>query len=115
MRIIVRPIVDPQREIDMTNCLVAAIAEELWRLYGGNERLNWIEAERHLGQIVGRARLEAVDTEVVERVEHASARHPPELTDGSSVVLKLAPGCGGVRSVEERRVTAPVRRRAVAC
>jgi hypothetical protein len=59
MRITVRPVVDPQREIDLTNQLVAAIAEELWRLYGGNDKLNWIEAERHLQRIVGEARAEA--------------------------------------------------------
>jgi hypothetical protein len=59
MKIIVRPILDPQREIDLTHRLVAAIAEELWRLFGGNETLNWIEAEWHLQRIVAQARAEA--------------------------------------------------------
>ena len=56
MRITVRPVVDPCREVDLTNRLVAAIAEELWLLYGGNDKLNWFEAERHLERIVGEAR-----------------------------------------------------------
>lgn len=65
MRIIVRPIVDPQREIDLTQRLIAAIAEELWRLYGGNEQLNWLEAELHLQHIVGAARAAAEATSVI--------------------------------------------------
>lgn len=65
MKIIVRPILDPQREIDLTHRLVAAIAEELWRLFGGNETLNWIEAEWHLQRIVAQARAEARETRMV--------------------------------------------------
>lgn len=64
MKIIVRPIVDAHREIDLTRRLVAAIAEELWRLYGGNEHLNWLEAELHLQSIVGEARAAARDTSI---------------------------------------------------
>ncbi len=52
MRIIIHPLIEPEREIDVTHRLIAAIAEELWRLYGGNDHLNWIEAERHLRRIV---------------------------------------------------------------
>jgi len=64
MRIIIRPIMDRQREIDLTQRLIAAIAEELWRLYGGNEQLNWLEAEMHLQRIVGETRAEARETRV---------------------------------------------------
>lgn len=56
MKVLVRPVAGPQREIDITHRLVAAIAEELWRLYGGNEQLNWLEAELHLRRIVGEVR-----------------------------------------------------------
>lgn len=59
MRIIIRPVADRQREIDLTQRLIATIAEELWRLYGGNEQLNWLEAEMHLKRIIGEARAEA--------------------------------------------------------
>jgi hypothetical protein len=48
MRIAVRPLLDPQSELDVTRCVVAAIAQELWRRYGGNDRLNWLEAELHV-------------------------------------------------------------------
>jgi hypothetical protein len=65
MRIIIRPVMDPQQEVDLTRKLVSAIAEELWRLYGGNEQLNWLEAERHLEEIVADARAEARDTGLV--------------------------------------------------
>jgi hypothetical protein len=67
MKVIVRPVTDPECEIDITQRLVAAIAEELWRLYGGNDELNWIEAECHLERIVGAARAEAKGTVVVQR------------------------------------------------
>jgi hypothetical protein len=40
MRITVRSLLDPQREIDVTGRLVAAIAKELWKLYRGNALLN---------------------------------------------------------------------------
>jgi hypothetical protein len=56
MKIFVRPILDPKREIDLTHRLVSAIAEELWQLFGGNETLNWIEAEWHLQRIIAQAR-----------------------------------------------------------
>jgi hypothetical protein len=59
MRIVVRPVMEPQLEIDVTQRLVAAIAEELWRVCGGNDHLNWIEAELHLRRIVGEARIAA--------------------------------------------------------
>ena len=55
MKLVIRPIQDAQREVDVTHSLVSAIAEELWRRYGGNEQLNWIEAERHLQRIVSEA------------------------------------------------------------
>lgn len=59
MKVTVRPTTDPQREIDLTHSLVSAIAKELWRLYGRNDRLNWLEAELHLQQIVQQAREDA--------------------------------------------------------
>lgn len=66
MKIIVRPILDPQREIGLTHRrLVSAIAEELWRLFGGNDTLNWIEAEWHLQRIIAQARAEARETAAV--------------------------------------------------
>lgn len=36
----------PNREIDLTGTLTRAVAEELWRNFGGNDVLNWMEAER---------------------------------------------------------------------
>jgi hypothetical protein len=48
VRITIRPFSDPERELDITRRLVGAIAEELWRHRGGNDVLNWLEAERQL-------------------------------------------------------------------
>ncbi len=64
MKLVIRPIQDPHRELDVTHRLVSAIAAELWRLYGGNEELNWLEAELHLGRMVAEARADAIDTQM---------------------------------------------------
>jgi len=52
MRIVIRPVMEPQRELDVTHRLIGVIAEELRKTYGGNEQLNWLEAEQHLREIV---------------------------------------------------------------
>jgi hypothetical protein len=64
MRIVIHPVLEPRREIDVTRRLVSAIAEEIWRLYGGSSQLNWLEAERHLERIVEEARSLASRAEV---------------------------------------------------
>lgn len=48
MRIIIHPLLEPTREIDVTTSVVAAVAQELSQAYGGSETLNWLEAERHV-------------------------------------------------------------------
>ncbi|TVR99824.1 MAG: hypothetical protein EA423_12085 [Phycisphaerales bacterium] len=53
MRFVIRPTADPKNDVDLTERLTAAIAEEIWLRYGGNERLNWLEAELHLQSILG--------------------------------------------------------------
>ncbi len=77
MRVLVRPLAEPQREVDVTDRLVSAIAEELWRRYGGNAALNWLEAERHLERILAHAQA-STKTPVREPMTVASAirRHP---------------------------------------
>jgi hypothetical protein len=52
MKIIIHPLAEPQRELDVTHRLVSAIAEELWRTCGGNTVLNWLEAEQHVEQLM---------------------------------------------------------------
>ncbi len=74
MKLVIPPVHDQHREHDVTRRLVSAIAEELWRLYGGNDHFNWVEAERHLQRIVGQARAEARETE--EDPSAAAAIHP---------------------------------------
>lgn len=59
MRFIIHPTAEPDHEVDITNRLIGAIAKELWLRYGGNETINWIEAERHLQAIVEEARNQA--------------------------------------------------------
>lgn len=52
MRVTIRPTADPSREHDITRCLISAIAYELSLLHGGNDELNWLEAERHLARLL---------------------------------------------------------------
>ena len=66
MRLVIRPVQDPQREIDLAHRLTAAIAEELWSRYGGNEQLNWVEAELHLRGLVESVRGQ-VNGEAIEK------------------------------------------------
>jgi hypothetical protein len=63
---------EPEQERDVTDRLVAAIAEELWRLYGGNEQLNWVEAEAHLRRILDGAR-HAAEMEMAEEAATGDA------------------------------------------
>lgn len=46
MRLVIRPISEPARMVDVTDCVVRVIAEELQRAVGGNQVLNTLEAER---------------------------------------------------------------------
>lgn len=48
MQLLIRPLTDPGTEIDVTERLVAAIAEEIGRKAGGNLVLNRLEARMHL-------------------------------------------------------------------
>lgn len=66
MQLVIHPIQDPERELDLTHRLVSAIADELWKLYGGNDHLNWIEAELHLQRLVGEARAVARETQLAK-------------------------------------------------
>jgi len=70
MRLVIRPVQDPTREVDLKHRLISAIAEELWRLYGGNEHLNWLEAEMHFGRIIESMRAD-VSREAIEEAQAA--------------------------------------------
>jgi len=47
----IRPTAAPQRTIDLTRAITAAVAHELWLQCGGNENLNWLEAERFVNAL----------------------------------------------------------------
>lgn len=51
-RIVVHPFLGPEEGLDITDALVAALATELDRAYGGNETLNRLEAERLLLEVI---------------------------------------------------------------
>ncbi|MBL9030548.1 MAG: hypothetical protein JNM80_02425 [Phycisphaerae bacterium] len=40
------------RELDLTHALVSAVAHELWKHAGGNEVVNWLEAERIVAGLI---------------------------------------------------------------
>ena len=115
MRIVISPVVDPQREIDLTQRLVAAIAEELWRHYGGNEELNWLEAEMHLQGIVGEAKAEARETVIVAArppIAAAETKVPTTVAVADPRRLRRAtPGQG--QSGFRPRAARPVQRQTV--
>lgn len=48
MRVTIRPLLDPQRELDVTDVVVRAIATRIAEEFGGNDQLNRLEAERQL-------------------------------------------------------------------
>jgi hypothetical protein len=52
MKIMIRPSASPEREIDVTQAVVAAVAHALWKDGGGNAVLNWVEAERHVARLL---------------------------------------------------------------
>lgn len=113
MKIIVRPILDRQRELDLTHRLVSAIAEELWRLFGGNETLNWIDADWHLQRIVAQARVEARETAVVrvapsisDRAQNRSPQSDPRKRSaaGSSRPSQSPHPRSGVRRAKQRSI-----------
>ena len=54
MRIIITPLVDPDARIDVTDGIVAALADQLGRRGGGNAVLDSLEAERQLHEILRR-------------------------------------------------------------
>jgi hypothetical protein len=94
MRITVRPMLDPQREIDLTERLVAAIAGEISRTCGGNDQLNWIEAESHLRQLVSDAKAERTrDEDLVSprmRSMHGTPTSPIRTRVGTSAAGRWA-------------------------
>src|SRR5438874_1215763 len=55
MRLTVRTTSAPDRPIDVTHAVTAAIAHELWVRAGGNEVLNWVEAERLVASLAAAA------------------------------------------------------------
>lgn len=110
MRLVIRPIQDKHRELDVTHRLVSAIAEELWRLYGGNETLNWIEAELHLQRIVGEAREASGRSETGAVTGPLGSAATAEQTAGARLgrqsrrqsTIRSAPGRGDRRACAER-------------
>lgn len=51
-RVVVSPLSNPTDAIDVTDALIRAIAQQLWQHEGGNDTLNWLEAELILHHIV---------------------------------------------------------------
>jgi hypothetical protein len=51
MPITIRPSMSPENELDLTKALTAAVAHELWARCGGNEVVNWLEAERFVATL----------------------------------------------------------------
>lgn len=52
LRIVLQPMLGPREGLDVTEALTRAVATELWKLHGGNDVMNWLEAERLLGEVL---------------------------------------------------------------
>lgn len=78
MKIIVRPIADLAQELELTDLLVSAIADEIWASQGRSAPIDWLEVECRLHRLARDVRNEAQDTEVVvipQRPGVAGPRH----------------------------------------
>lgn len=53
MRLTIRPLLSPDRELDVTEPVLRAIAGSMADQFGGNEQLNLLEAEFHLERMLG--------------------------------------------------------------
>ena len=52
MRLTIRPLNEPSVELDVTDRIVAAIADQISQRIGGNPVLNALEAEVHLRRLL---------------------------------------------------------------
>ena len=64
MRLVIRPISEPSRVVDVTDRVVCVIAEELQRSVGGNHVLNMLEAERAVQTLLSGGSVRASRVEV---------------------------------------------------
>lgn len=51
MRVTIRPLLEPDRELDVTEVVIDAIAGRIAEEFGGNAALDRLEAERQLHSI----------------------------------------------------------------
>lgn len=51
-RVVLSPMFGTEGGLDVTESLISAIAHELWESKGGNDKLNWIEAEALLNSVM---------------------------------------------------------------
>jgi hypothetical protein len=56
LRVVIYPVHGPDEGVDVTEALVEAIAMILWKLQGGNEPVNRLEAEMLLEKAVANRR-----------------------------------------------------------
>ncbi len=75
----IRPSSAPGCEIDLTGVLVRAVAEELWRAHGGNDVLNWMEAERFILDLAARK----VSDSQPHNIEPRPSRRPARIREES--------------------------------
>lgn len=45
-RLVLHPTLGPPEGVDLTEAIIGAVAAELWKRFGGNDVVNWLEAER---------------------------------------------------------------------
>src|SRR5262245_3228842 len=89
----IRPAAAPDRQIDLARALTAAVAHELWNHCGGNEVVNWLEAERFVASLAVRPRSPRGARHVPDRApprQHSPRRPEAERHSGPLPVLGIA-------------------------
>jgi len=85
-RWVVTPVLAPEKPIDVTEALISAVAHELWRTRGGNEALNWMEAEQHVERLIRASR--RIEPQA-DRGRKRSACSPPDRLSFADAILAL--------------------------
>ena len=102
MRVTIKPSANPTQEIDITGALVGAVAAEIWKHCGGNDVLNWMEAEQFVASLVARRAVppESLATEI-ERKTRSHPRPSRPRDDGGQPTKRRA-------ETDPERVTGPL-------
>lgn len=95
LRFVIQPILGSGEEIDVTDAVTRAIAQELWNHSGGNAVVNWLEAESHLQKLLdGAARFRRPPFLVVRKQRSSTAHIKIMEKSGAKTSTRVPVGAG---------------------